>query len=84
MHSLVSVAINVKVSVHFSDSGIADNELIIGIAIWCLIGLLDPEADGSTGFIKVDSIVQNVQQNLVQSEFICNNVLVFDIDPSSL
>lgn len=49
-----------------------------------LIGLLDPEADGSTGFIKFDSIVQNVQQNLVQSEFICNNVLVFDIDPSSL
>lgn len=63
-----------------SDSGIADNELIIGIAIWCLIGLLDPEADGSTGFIKFDSIVQNIQQNLVQSEFICNNVLVFDID----
>ena len=56
-----------------SDSGIADNELIIGIAIWCLIGLLDPEADGSTGFIKFDSIVQNIQQNLVQAELVAED-----------
>ena len=47
----------------------------------CAIHPITYRGDGILAtVVKFDSIVQNVQQNLVQSEFIYNNVLVFDID----
>lgn len=59
-----------------ADSGITNNELVASISGRRRFQLFYPDADGASNFVKLNSITQNIQQHLSQSQFIRNNILI--------
>lgn len=64
-----------KLRLH-ADSGITNNELVASISGRRRFQLFYPDADGASNFVKLNSITQNIQQHLCQSQFIRNNILI--------
>ena len=64
-----------KLRLH-ADSGITNNELVASISGRRRFQLFYPDADGASNFVEFNTIAQNIQQHLCQSQFIRNNILI--------
>ena len=59
-----------------ADSGITNNELVASISGRRRFQLFYPDADDASNFVEFNTITQNIQQHLSQSQFIRNNILI--------
>lgn len=67
-----------KLRLH-ADSGITNNELVASISGRRRFQLFYPDADDASNFVEFNTIAQNIQQHLCQSQFIRNNVFISNI-----